>query len=567
MAKKKKPGKVSEKVTKKSSSGKQKSPEKKSSRSVIITVIAICVCITLLASVFFLDMLGITIVLPGKTIAAGVTVAGVDVSGLKRSEALELLETQIGDSYSSTPLVVTVLDKELTLTPEDSCAVFDVKAAVRDALRRGTEKNPELLVDVIPYLALNTEQIQALIQGFALNFPTDGITSGSQIIRETIDGKETDVLEVTLGTVYYDFSADALYHTILEAYNTHQFAATYSCNRFEAESIDLDALYETYYRAPVEAVYDRELKDVTQSEPGTRFDLDSAKEALAAAKPGDVLKFPFQDVLPAMDTETLRSMLFRDELGTYTAYQSSGSNRATNLRLACEAIDGLILYPGDTFSYNDTLGQRTPEKGYKPAAAYMDGETVQSYGGGICQPSSALYYCTLLADLEIVQRHCHTYPSAYVPYGLDATVSWGGPDFKFKNDTDFPIRIDAKADGGSVTVTLIGTDVKDYYVKMEYEILSVTSPKTEYIKVKEGSGHKDGEVKTSGHTGYTVQSYKLKYDKETDELISREKEAYSVYSTQTRVVYKVIKEPKPTEPKPTEPPVDEAGPDVSIPGE
>ena len=149
------------------------------------------------------------------------------------------------------------------------------------------------------------------------------------------------------------------------------------------------------------------------------------------------------------------------------------------------------------------------------------------YGGGICQPSSALYYCTLLADLEIVQRHCHTYPSSYVPFGLDATVSWGGPDFKFKNNTDFPIRIDAAADGGSVTLTLVGTDVKDYYVKMDSEILRSISPKVEYIKVKADSGHKDGEVKTSGHTGYEVQSYKLKYSKETDELISREKEAFS----------------------------------------
>lgn len=588
MAPKKKEGKFAAKKNVKAAPAKEKTVEAKPSGSKAGVVFAIlCACVAILASVFFLDKLGIHIPLPGRTIAAGVTVADVDVGGLKRKEAIETVTAAIGDSYSTDTLVVTVLDKQMEITPADSGAVFDINSAVKEAFKYGTEENPETQVDIIPFLALNSDMIRGKINAFAANFPTEGIHTGSQVIQEMIDGEERDALELTIGTEYYDFSADALYSTILDAYNSHRFTANYTCNTFMAEAIDIDAVYAEYCIEPVDAVLDPQTHEVTQSVVGHRFDLEGAREVLAAANPGDVLTFPFEDVQPAMDTETLKSMLFRDVLGTYTAYQSSSSNRATNLRLACEALNGIILYPGDTFSYNDTLGERTAEKGYKPAAAYMNGETVQSYGGGICQPSSALYYCTLLADLEIVQRHCHTYPSSYVPFGLDATVSWGGPDFKFKNNTDFPIRIDAKADGGSVTLTLVGTDIKDYYVKMEYEILRSISPKVEYIKVKEGSGHKDGEVKTSGHTGYEVQSYKLKYSKETDELISREKEAYSVYSTQTRVEYKVIKEettappasdtpspspapepaPEPTAPPATEPSIGEAGSDVSIPGE
>jgi len=550
--------------------------EKKSSsaRPVAITFAILCVCICIVASVFFLGKLGISITLPGRTISAGVTVAGVDVGGLKKNEAVEALSAAVGDSYAANTLVVTVLDKELAIAPAVSGAELDIEGAVREAFRYGTEGNPETKVDILPFITLSEEAIRNLIADFAVNFPTEGIETGSQIIKETVDGEECEVLEVTIGTVFYDFSADALYEAILEAYGNYRFQANYACNQISAASIDLDALYAEYCTEAVEAVLDPETHEVTQSSNGYRFDLEGAKEALANANPGDVLKFPFQDVLPAMDTETLQSMLFRDELGSCTAYQSSGSDRATNLRLACEAINGLILYPGDTFSYNGTLGERTPEKGYRPAAAYLNGKTIQSYGGGICQPSSALYYACLHADLEIVQRHCHTYPSSYVPFGMDATVDWNGPDYKFKNNTDFPIRIEAKADGGSVTVKLIGTDVKDYYVKMEYEILSVSYPKTIEKEVKPGSGHKDGEVETSAYTGYTVQSYKLKYDKETDELISREKEAYSVYSKRDKVVYRVKDdakkeetttptdpapteptptEPKPTEPKPTEP--------------
>ena len=153
-----------------------------------------------------------------------------------------------------------------------------------------------------------------------------------------MDEKECDVLELTIGTVYYDFSADALYEAIVNAYSSCRFRAHYTCNQITAAALDLDALYAEHCTEAVEAVLDPETHDVTQSSNGYRFDLDAAKEALSAANPGDVLKFPFTEVLPAMDTETLKSMLFRDELGSCTAYQSSSSDRATNLRLACEAI-------------------------------------------------------------------------------------------------------------------------------------------------------------------------------------------------------------------------------------
>ena len=567
MATKKTQGRFQKKAAQKAAPASENTApnNKETKRSAGTIACVLCICVSILACVYFLGKLGVSITLPGKTIAPGVTVAGVDVGGLKRSEAVEAVSSAIGNAYAENSMKVTVLEQELEISPTLSGAALDVEGAVKDALSYTQEGNASFKVDLLPHLSLNEEDIRNRITQFGEAFPTDGIASGSQIITETVDGQETEILEVTLGTVYYDFNADALYNAILDAYNDFKFHTVYTCNRMDAAAVDLDALYARYCSDPVDAVLDPDSHQVTQSSNGYQFDMEAAREAMSNAAAGDVLKFPLYDVLPDMDTETLKSMLFRDELATYTAYQSSGSNRATNLRLACEALDGKILYPGDTFSYNDTLGQRTPEKGYKQAAAYMDGETVQSYGGGICQPSSALYYCTLLADLEIVQRHCHTYPSSYVPMGMDATVSWGGPDFKFKNDTDFPIRIDAKADGGSVTVTLVGTETKDYYVKMEYEILGVTSPKVKEIEVKPGSGHKDGEVKTSGHTGYTVQSYKLKYSKETNELISREKEAYSVYSMQERVIYKVIQEDKPeettpTEPKPTDPPATEPKP-------
>ena len=559
MANQKKQGKFQQKKTQKQTTAAKTSSDvnstKSPGRTAVITAVSLCVFVGILACILFWFNLGFDISLPGKTFSPGVTIAGVDVGGLKKSEAVEAVSAAIGNSYETESMTVTVLDKQLLITPADSGASFDVEGAVAAAFRSGTAGQDDPQVDIIPYLNLNTEAIRSKIADFGKDFPTEGIPTGSQILQETVDGQEQDVLEVTVGTVYYDFSEEALYQAIRKAYNAHRFTADYTCNRMDAAAVDLDALYAEHCIDAVSAELDPETLEVSQSVVGYRFDLEQAKEALLNSQPGDVLKFPFLDIQPDMDTETLKSMLFRDELATYEAYQGSSSNRATNLRLACEALNGIILLPGDEFSYNQALGERTADKGYKGAASYLNGETVTTLGGGICQPSSALYMCTLYADLEIVERTCHSYPSSYVPLGMDATVSWGGPDFRFKNNTDFPIRIDAVADGGKVTIKLIGTETKDYYVKMEYEVLGVSYPETKEIEVGPGSGHKDGEVKTTAYTGYTVQSYKLKYDRDSDELISREKESYSAYSKRDKVVYRVKgAETKPTEPTQTTPP-------------
>ena len=559
MANQKKQGKFQQKKTQKQTPAAKTSSDmnttKSPGRTAVITAVSLCVFVGILACILFWFNLGFDISLPGKTFSPGVTIAGVDVGGLKKSEAVEAVSAAIGNSYETESMTVTVLDKQLLITPADSGASFDVEGAVAAAFRSGTAGQDDPQVDIIPYLNLNTEAIRSKIADFGKDFPTEGIPTGSQILQETVDGQEQDVLEVTVGTVYYDFSEEALYQAIRKAYNAHRFTADYTCNRMDAAAVDLDALYAEHCIDAVSAELDPETLEVSQSVVGYRFDLEQAKEALLNSQPGDVLKFPFLDIQPDMDTETLKSMLFRDELATYEAYQGSSSNRATNLRLACEALNGIILLPGDEFSYNQALGERTADKGYKGAASYLNGETVTTLGGGICQPSSALYMCTLYADLEIVERTCHSYPSSYVPLGMDATVSWGGPDFRFKNNTDFPIRIDAVADGGKVTIKLIGTETKDYYVKMEYEVLGVSYPETKEIEVEPGSGHKDGEVKTTAYTGYTVQSYKLKYDRDSDELISREKESYSAYSKRDKVVYRVKgAETKPTEPTQTTPP-------------
>jgi vancomycin resistance protein YoaR len=235
---------------------------------------------------------------------------------------------------------------------------------------------------------------------------------------------------------------------------------------------------------------------------GYALDLERAKEMLEAAQYGETISLPMTYVRPEILAD---EVYFRDELGYCETPHSNNANRATNLKLACASLDGLILQPGEEFSYNNTLGQRTAERGYKPAPAYSGTRLVDSIGGGICQVSSTLYCATLYADMETVFRINHGYKSSYIGLGLDATVSWGKPDFQFRNSSNFPIMLKAETTDTHVKIKILGTEVRDYYVKM-----------------------------TSGYTedddSIYCWSYKSKYDRETNELISKEKEAYSRYS-------------------------------------
>ena len=144
--------------------------------------------------------------------------------------------------------------------------------------------------------------------------------------------------------------------------------------------------------------------------------------------------------------------------------------------------------------------------------------------------------------------------------GTDATVSWGGPEFSFRNTTNYPIRIEAEVSDGYVKVQLLGTDEKDYYIEIEYEILSYKSYETVYEEYApdNSEGYEDGEVIQTPYTGCNVQTYKCKYDKETKKLISREKDQYSSYKSRDQIIAKVTEETEPpTEPDSTNPPSDE----------
>ncbi len=217
--------------------------------------------------------------------------------------------------------------------------------------------------------------------------------------------------------------------------------------------------------------------------------------------------------MPEITKEDLESKLFNSTLGKYTTdFSSSSANRAYNVSLAAESINNKILMPGEEFSYNNTIGNPNAQRGYKIAGIYENGKTSEGVGGGICQVSSTLYSAVLYADLEIVERHNHSLTVAYVPNGQDATVSYGIIDFRFKNNTEYPVKVSSVSSNRKLTISIIGTEYEpERTVKISHSQISSTPPVDEE-KVDETLPVGTRKVTSKGKTGYVVDTFKTVYE-------------------------------------------------------
>ena len=441
-----------------------------------------------------------------------VTLGGIEVGGMTRREAREVLEAET--RYAQEYMTVVLPEQTLSLGAETTRVRLNISGAVSAAYDLGRKVSPEQGLDLslLPYLKMDTDAITAVLQSYAeeTNVAYSDysfcLSGEAPVLKEDAFDPEApcQTLLITTGTPRIELDVAAVLEQILQSYGNHRFLVEIPRPQplQEAPLVDLESVYRQVSQAPVDTGVNREAFSLIPGAMGYDFDPEEAAALLAAAQPGETVTIPMRYVKPEVLGE---EAYFQDVLGSCETPHTADENRNTNLRMACASLDGLILWPGEEFSYNQTLGERTKDRGYKPAPAYSGTDLVASYGGGICQGSSTLYYCTLLADLEILERVSHGYEARYIQIGCDATVSWWGPDFRFRNNTNFPIMIKAEVSDGYVRMQLLGTDEKDYYIEME------------------------SEVRGTSQTHRYVKTYKLKYDKETGELLSRDYEASSSY--------------------------------------
>lgn len=227
-----------------------------------------------------------------------------------------------------------------------------------------------------------------------------------------------------------------------------------------------------------------QLFEYIESIPGSKVDenelYDLIDSSLHSGELSEVIEAPITEVPAEIQPEDIKQdfKLISSKTSSFAKGNYSAKNRVFNINKAAEIINGYILEPGDTFAFNDVLGPRVAKYGWKSAGAISGGQSVDEIGGGICQVSSTAYNAVLMADLEIVERHPHSWPLSYIESGQDATISTGGPDFVFKNSREKPVVLVAFVNLNEKTITV------QFYGEPsdEYDEIRIVSEQTETIK-------------------------------------------------------------------------------------
>ena len=323
--------------------------------------------------------------------------------------------------------------------------------------------------------------------------------------------------------------------------NNKEFKSSWSVSPDTVDAF-VHATLDEYVKEPVEAYasgFDTENLTfiIEESENGFSINFDKTiadvKTSLNLGDYDTEIRVESEVVTPKNTAEFLRGYLCK--VSSTTSTTTSSSNRNTNIRLVCEKLDGLVLQPGEQFDFNKYIGERTEAAGYKEAGGIFNGALRQELGGGICQANAMIYHSVTKADLQVDTRSPHTWPSDYVEVGTDATVSWGGPEFRFTNSSEYPIALHAYYGNQKVTVELYGRPLPDgMTIKLKGEIVSRTEAKVEY---KADSDMALGEKVTekSAHDAIKAKSYKIYYDADGNE-IKREEYKDSSYPMINKVV-------------------------------
>ena len=510
----------------------------KTKKFIIFFVIPLIVLIILLA---ILSTIFALINMNNTNIIDGVFIQGIDVSNLSVEDAKSRLSSIVNE-YISKEITLKYGDFSKTLVPSQFNVNFDVDSAVQTAYSIGRsgnvfENNFAILNALLnsnnigQNMEYDSELLDALLLELNNELPGRMENSGYYV-----DGTS---LIIDSGKEGVNVDTEVLANRIAKALNdinNQDIVIEIPVVNAAPSPIDLDAIYNEVHKDPVDAYYTTDPYVVHPSSTGLDFDIsmDEAREMLKTYQ--EEYTIPLKVTYPSVSTNDIGSEAFPDLLSSFrTSFTSSNSNRSTNIRLCSEKINGTVLMPGETFSFNQVVGKRTPEAGFKPATAYSGGKVVQEYGGGICQVSSTLYNAVLYANLEITERTNHGYKPSYVDPGLDATVSWGGPDFKFTNNRDYPIRIVCDTSNKILNIYIYGLKRDtDYKVVLDAQYVSTVNFKTVYQKDSSlASGQ--SRVIQSGSNGCKTATYKYLYDA-NGTLVSSECISRDTYNPHNKIV-------------------------------
>lgn len=496
-----------------------------------------------LVLLLFVALCGFTYLYPN--VFPGVTVGTIPVGGMSRSAAVDKIEKESGALYEGQNVSVTIYETTYDIPVEDVLQSVDSEQSAANAFAVVRTGNPFVRMwNVIKAAAgQNEAQIAATVDEDGLTKTLEDIAS--KALTEPVEPTweiGTDTMTIYAGKPGVNFDSAAVEQVLDEKIRLMDFEPyEVSVELSETPQIDIDKIAEQVIGDPVSATVSKEDgKTIIPEKVGVQFDVEEARTIIGDGS-AESYEIPVTTTAAKVTAEKLEEVLFRDTLASCSTSLNEGNvPRTNNVRLASAAINGTILNPGEEFSYNNVVGERTTERGYQSAGAYSGNEIIDEVGGGVCQPSSTLYMAVLRADLEVTQRVNHSFTVAYTPLGEDATVSWGGPDFCFKNDTDYPIKILAEQSNGQLTMTIVGTKTSDKTVTTRTEVIETYTPQR--IEKKDNSMMVgQSRVEVSGIPGYSTRTYKIitENGQTTEELANT-----SNYIKRDEVVYVGTIQPK-----------------------
>ncbi|MBR3720745.1 MAG: VanW family protein [Clostridia bacterium] len=442
---------------------------------ILLTIIIIALLGTILSTVFG------TVTMNSNKIIKGVKVNNIDLSGLTKEEAYEKLDQALNNSQNN---VITVKrgDYSQTLYLDEIDGRFDIEQAVASSYSIGREgslvqNNYKTIWTLIAKnnieseLICNDELVDKKINEISINLP--GVALDATYI---IEG---DKLIIKNGTEGLQIQRNQFKQNIAKGYAGLEKNVEIPVEHTQRKEIDIDAIHKEIYMPASDAYYTTNPRKVCKEKYGLDFaiTIEQAKAIIKENK--EEYEIPIKKLEPKIKLSDLDNGAFPDVLSRFTTYYGTADvGRNANIALAAKSINSAVLMPGETFSFNDLIGECSTRTGYKESTIYMNGELSTGIGGGICQVSTTLYNAVLRSNLEIVERRNHSLGVTYVPAGHDAMVSIGSSDFKFKNNRDYPVKVVAYVGTGSITCEIQGLkqDV-EYEVKLESKMIEKTDEK------------------------------------------------------------------------------------------
>ena len=527
-------GKTRKAKKKNNKESKTEKRQTKKFKKIIISIIIVAIVALLFSTVFALTNIS------NEKIISGVTIQGVEVSGLTKEEAIAKLETMYNEKLQNN-IMLQYEDFESELNSTIMEVNYEIEKAVNEAYSLG--RNGNIFInnyniigtligkkDFDVNMTINEEITKQTINDIGANLPGIMIESSYSI--------EDDELIITRGKEGVVVNTDTLLSEVKE--NLKDIHETENVIEIPVETktpqeIDVDKIHSEIYQEPKDAYYTKEPFTVYPEVEGIDFDVEKAKEIIAAeVKDEYVIELIITQ--PEVTLEDIGTEAFPDRLSTFsTRYNATDKDRTTNLVLACKKLNGKVIMPGETLSYNETLGPRTYAAGYRNGKIYENGQVVDGLGGGICQISSTLYNAALMSDMEIVERRNHQFVTSYVDEGRDATVVYGLTDFKFKNTRKYPIRIVASASGGVATISIFGIKEADreYTYSFRTETISTIPYTTKYVEDSSLTAGRE-VVTQNGTNGLVCKTYMTKML--NGKVVSTKLLSTDTYSAMQRIV-------------------------------